>query len=220
MVILLPVKLLFPRARSGLIPSQLNRVDQIWVSMSHRDPYYNDRTPSDFPWRLSQRNKGVIRTTVRIAPSKNGGTSSIARTTWVQFPSGHHPILPTAIQPGRYPSIRNSDVSFLPPSGGASQPEIQIGPVLYFPFQTDWSSYPYLRIYWIWANWVIRTTFRISPSKDSGTFSKLGWRVRISPGPHPILPAAIPLRRYSTLRNSEVLVPLYSERFHKVVARI
>ena len=85
--------------------------------------------------------------------------------------------------------------------------------VFFFPFQTDWSSYPYLRLYWIWANWVTRTTFRISPSNNSGTSSeaRMAW-VRISPGPHPILPAAFPRRRYSTLRNNEVSFPLYFEK--------
>ena len=93
--------------------------------------------------------------------------------------------------------------------------------VLFFPFQTDWSSYPSLRLYWIWVNWMTHTTLQISPSKDSGTSSeaRMAW-VRISPGPHPILPTAIPLRRYSTFRNSEVFFPLHSERFHEIVARV
>ena len=44
------------------------------------------------------------------------------------------------------------------------------GPSL--PLMTDRSSYHYLRFYWIWANWAIRTTFRIGPSKDGGTYSE------------------------------------------------
>ena len=72
--------------------------------------------------------------------------------------------------------------------------EILTVPVLLFPFQTDRSSYHYLRLYWIWGNWVTCTTFRISLSTDSGTSSeaRTAW-VRIPPRSHPILPVAIPL---------------------------
>ena len=151
--------------------------------------------PSDVHWHLFQRNEGVIRITFRIAPYKDGGTSSKTRTVWGQSPPRHHPILPAAIPPRRYPCIQNNDVSLSLPFGDTPQPEILTVHVLLFPFQTDWSSYSYLRLYWIWANWVTHTTFRISPSKDSKTSSeaRTAW-VRISPESHPILPAVIPLR--------------------------
>ena len=141
--------------------------------------------------------------------------------TRVQSPPGHHPILPTTIPPIRYPGIRNNDVSLPLLSRGASQPEILTLHVLLFPFQTDRSSYPYIRLYWIWANWVTHTTFRISPSKDSGTSLEIrpAW-VRVSPKSHPIPPTAIPLKRYSTIKNSEASFPLRSESFHKIVARV
>ena len=172
-------------------------------------------------WDLSQRCEGVIRITFRITPSKDGGTSSEALSAWGQSPPGPHPIPPAAIPPRRYPGIRNNDVSFPLPSGGISQLEILDVPILLFPFQTDRSNYPYLRLYWIRANWGTRTTFRISPSTDSGTSSeaRTAW-VQISPESHPILPTDIPLRRYSTIRNSEASLPLHSERFHKVVAEV
>ena len=83
------------------------------------------------------------------------------------------------------------------------------------PLQTDRSSYHYLWLSWIWANWATRTTFRIGPSKDDGTSSEAqaAW-IWIPPGSHHILPAAIPPRRYPTIWNNKVSFPLHLERFH------
>ena len=73
-------------------------------------------------------------------------------------------------------------------------------------------------LYWIWAIWAIHTIYRIGPSKDSGTSSeaRMAW-IRIPSGFHPVLPAAIPLRRYPTIRNNEVSLPLHPERFRKII---
>jgi hypothetical protein len=58
---------------------------------------------------------------------------------------------------------------------------------------------------------VIRITFRNIPSKGSGTSSEvqMAW-IRILPGPHPVLPTAIPPRCYSDIRVSDVSFPLLS----------
>ena len=61
--------------------------------------------PSDVRWHLSGQNEGLIRITFRIAPSKDGLTSSEARTSLGQSPPRHHPILPAAIPPRRYPGF-------------------------------------------------------------------------------------------------------------------
>jgi hypothetical protein len=58
---------------------------------------------------------------------------------------------------------------------------------------------------------VIRITFRIIPSEDGRTSSeaRMAWDW-FPPRPHPILPAAIPSRRYSDIRNNDVSFPLPS----------
>ena len=59
---------------------------------------------------------------------------------------------------------------------------------------------------------VICITFRNAPSKGGGTSSE-AWTAwdQFPPGPHPILPAAIPSRRYPNIRNSDVSFLLPSE---------
>ena len=64
-----------------------------------------------------------------------------------------------------------------------------------------------------------RATFHIVPSKGGETSSEARTaQVRIPSGSRPILPAAIPPRHYSDLRNSEVSLPLHSKRICKVIA--
>ena len=84
-----------------------------------------------------------------------------------------------------------------------------------------WPNYLYPRLYETRANWVTRTTFRMNPPKDCGTSQKFRRpESGPSPGSHPILPTAIPLRRFPTIRNNEASSPLHSERCHRRIARL
>ena len=67
------------------LPSQPIRIDQVQIGRSHRDSGLTLRTTTTGVFRtptggLTQRSEGVIRITFRIVPSKDGGTSSEART--------------------------------------------------------------------------------------------------------------------------------------------
>ena len=63
-----------------------------------------------------------------------------------------------------------------------------------------------------WDTWVIRTTFRIVPSKGGETSSEDGMaQVRIPSESYPVLPTATSPRRYPNILNNEVSFPLHSE---------
>ena len=87
---------------------------------------------------------------------------------------------------------------------------------------TDLLSDLPLSFYSIWVNWVIRATFRISPPKDDRTSSEAC--MATSPDPSRISPQSSQRLSYLgiswTNRNSEVSLPLYSERICKVDAEL
>ena len=61
---------------------------------------------------MIRRDKWTIRASFRIAPSKDGETSSEGRMAYTRIPFGLYPVLPTAISFGRYLDIQNNEVSF------------------------------------------------------------------------------------------------------------
>ena len=121
------------------LPSQPIQIDQVRIGRSHMESGLSLRTTTTGAFRtptggLTRQSGRVIRITFRIVPSKDGGTSSEARTARDRFPPGPHPILPAAIPPRRYPELQNNDVSFPLPSGDVPPPGILTIPVVLFPF--------------------------------------------------------------------------------------
>ena len=176
---------------------------------------------SDFDRDLSQRSEGVIRITFRIVPSKDGGTSSEARTAWDQFPPGPRPILPAAIPPRRYPDIRNNDVSFPLPSEAIPPPGILTVPVLLSPFRR---IDPAITTFGSTESELTGRPVplsRLVHLRTVGPLQKLG---RPEFGSLPDLTQFFQrLSHLDVTQPSEImrfLFPLHSERFHKVIARV
>ena len=140
----------------------------------------------------------MFHTIVRIILSKSGETSSEDR---VGVGSS-----PFRVFTQSFPQLSHLDVTQIsgtmrPPSPLHSGYGPQLGILTWFgPFLlllTDQFSYLYLRLYSICVNWAIHTTFRIGPPKEDGTSSEAQTaRVRIPSRSRPILPAAIPSRRF------------------------
>ena len=206
------------------LPSQPIHIGQIRFGRSHRESglYLKTTKTRVFqtpPVDLTQRSKGVIRITFHIVPSKDGGTSSEARTAWDRIPPGTHPLLPSAISPRRYPDIQNNEVSFPLPSRDGLRPGILT--VLVLPFSV-WRIDPVTTTFSSTEYGLTRRPVPLSGLvrlRAVGPLQKLGQRKSGFLPVHPILPAAIPPRRYPTILNNEVFLPLHPERIHKVITR-